>query len=120
MIASTAICVVFAIAAAVMFGITMYYKAENDLMGAVAEFIAIAESTGLPGKEKMKMVVGDLVAMVPASLQAFLNEEALEALTQRVFDSMRKYAKMYVKRNQNKDGNFISEIMHDYDREVQE
>ncbi len=74
----------------------LYEKVKGDSTAAVSGLIATAEETGLVGTEKMQLVVGWLYDMIPAVFKKTLNKEALQALAQRIFDYMKKYANAYI------------------------
>lgn len=89
--------IIFVILASVTFGFMLYFKAKGHVLGAVSELIALAETTGLPGSEKMAKVVAELYGKVPAFLKKILNKEKIEIIAQWIFDWMRKYADEYKK-----------------------
>lgn len=76
-------------------GIMFYFKVRGNVMAAVSEFIAMAETTNLTGAEKMAKVVGQLAQLVPSPLKTIFTAKRLEAIAQWVFDWMRKYADEY-------------------------
>lgn len=78
------------------YAVMAYFKVRGDVVGAVSELIAAAETTGLAGSEKMAQVVSALAAMVPAPLKAILTENVLQKIAQSIFDWMRQYAKNYI------------------------
>ena len=92
-IVSVVITVLCAIACALMF----YFRVRGNVFGAVSELVAIAETTGLAGSEKMAQVVAGLAEMVPGFLRKILTDERLEKIAQWIFDWMRKYADEYKK-----------------------
>lgn len=92
-IMSVVVTVLCAIVCALMF----YFRVRGNVFGAVSELVAIAETTGLTGPEKMAQVVVGLAAMVPGFLRKFLTDERLEKIAQWIFDWMRKYADEYKK-----------------------
>ena len=80
----------------IIYAIKGYFKAKSNIAGAVSELIALAESSGLAGKEKMAKVVASLSEKVPAPLKFLFDAETLEHIAQRVFDWMRRYANAYI------------------------
>lgn len=80
----------------VTYAVMMYFKVKGNVLEAVSELIAMAETTGLSGNEKMKQVVGQLMEKIPAPLRKFLSEEVVRKLAQYIFDWMRKYADNYL------------------------
>ena len=76
----------------ILFAVMLYFKIRGNVVGAVSELIALAEETGLPGSEKMALVVSKLYEKVPGAFKALLTEEDLAEIAQWVFDWMRKYA----------------------------
>lgn len=80
----------------ILFAVMLYFKIRGNVVGAVSELIALAEETGLPGSEKMTLVVSKLYEKVPGAFKALLTEEDLAEIAQWVFDWMRKYAVAYV------------------------
>lgn len=83
----------------ITYALMLYFKVKGNVVGAVSELIALAEATGLTGKEKMAQVVAALYEKVPRVLKRFLNEERLESIAQWIFDWMRKYADNYIEAN---------------------
>lgn len=79
-----------------LFGVALFFKVRGNAVGAVSELIAMAESTGLAGKEKMEMVVAALYERIPAIFKSILNEDALQKIAQWIFDWMKKYAFAYI------------------------
>lgn len=88
--------IVIIILCVVTYALMLYFRVKGDVTGAVSELIALAESTGLTGKEKMAQVVAALYKKVPAALKKILNEDRLESIAQWIFDWMRKYADNYI------------------------
>lgn len=86
---------------AITYGLMLYFKVKGNLMGGVSELIALAESTGLAGKEKMSQVVDAMFDKVPAPLKKVLTKNCLEKIAQTIFDWMRRYSDEYRK---NQDG----------------
>ena len=79
-----------------LFAFVLYYKIKGKVVGAVSELIAMAEETGLPGREKMYKVVEGLSEYVPAALRGIFTPERLEDIAQWIFDWMRKYAVAFI------------------------
>ena len=73
---------------------------KASVPAAAVEFIAIAERSGATGPEKMAQVVAALAAYVPAGLRGIFTNERLQALAQKIFVWMRKYAEAYRKASQ--------------------
>lgn len=92
------ISVVMVVICAIVAGFMFYYRVRGNVFGAVSELIAIAETTGLAGPEKMAQVVASLAKMVPAWLRKVLTDKRLEKIAQWVFDWTRKYADEYRKK----------------------
>ena len=80
----------------IAYAVKGYFKAKSNIVGAVSELIALAESTGMTGKEKMASVVAELAERVPAPLKKFLPAETLQSIAQHIFDWMRRYADAYI------------------------
>ena len=72
--------------------IDWYTHSEKNVYSIVSKLIALAEETGLPGHEKMEMVVHGLYALVPAAFKSILTKEKLQDIAQTVFDQMKSYA----------------------------
>ncbi len=88
--------IVVAALCVVGYGVMFYFKVKGNVVGAVSELIAMAEETGLCGSEKMALVVARLAEMVPAPFKSILSSKLLQAIAQRIFDWMRKYALNYI------------------------
>ena len=73
----------------------IYFKVRGNVLEAVSELIALAETSGLAGSEKMAQVVDALSERVPVCLKAVLSKPVLQDLAQGVFDWMRRYAVTY-------------------------
>lgn len=95
--------IVLVVLLVIVYAIKGYFKAKSNIVGAVSELIALAESTGLPGKEKMAKVVAELAERVPAPLKKWLSEETLQKIAQHIFDWMRRYADAYIEATENAD-----------------
>lgn len=89
--------IVVVVLCAITYGLMLYFKVKGNLMGAVSELIALAESTGLAGSEKMAQVVDAMYSKVPAPLKKILNKTCLEKIAQTIFDWMRRYSDEYRK-----------------------
>lgn len=89
--------IVMVVICAVTYGFMLYFKVRGNILGVVSELIALAEQTGMTGKEKMAQVVAELYKKVPAPLRKILSEKCLESIAQTIFDWMRKYAEEYNK-----------------------
>jgi hypothetical protein len=72
--------------------IDWYTNSEKNIYSIVSKLIALAEETGLPGREKMEMVVNGLYAIVPVAFKKILTKEKLQEIAQKVFDQMKSYA----------------------------
>ena len=72
--------------------IDWYTHSEKNIYAIVSKLIALAEETGMPGQEKMEMVVNGLYALVPAAFKAILTKEKLQDIAQTVFNQMKSYA----------------------------
>ena len=88
----------------------MYQKTKGKATASVSALIAMAEETGLPGKEKMAQVVAQLYEVIPAPFKSIATPEALEKLAQWVFDYMKKYALAYIDTHDNKNENAYHEV----------
>jgi len=89
--------IAFMILAIAAYALMLYFRVRGDVVEAVSEFIAMAEATGMTGKEKMALVVSKMYQIVPVPLKKILSEERLEVIAQSIFDWMRKYADTYKK-----------------------
>jgi arginyl-tRNA synthetase len=89
--------IILVVLCAAIYAVLLYFKVRGNVLGAVSELIALAETTGLTGSEKMAQVVHGLSEKVPAPLKKVLNDQCLENIAQRVFDWMRRYADEYAK-----------------------
>ncbi len=78
-------------------GLMFYFRVRGNVFGAVSELIALAETTGLTGPEKMDQVVAGLAKIVPGFLRGILTDARLKKIAQWIFDWMRKYANEYKK-----------------------
>lgn len=94
----------------ILFAVMLYFKIKGNAVGAVSELIAMAEETGLSGKEKMALVVSKLHEMVPGIFKGFLTEEKLTDIAQWIFDWMRKYAIAYINSHENPEEPDMGEI----------
>jgi len=94
---------------AIICGVAFYFRVKGNVIAAVSELIALAETTGLAGPEKMAQVVTGLSNMVPTFLRKILTPERLERIAQWVFDWMRKYANEYMKASAETGGNVPEE-----------
>lgn len=94
---------IFLIVTIAAFIAVLYFKSKGDIHSMTCELIAIAESTGLPGVEKMNNVVSVLYDHVPTFLKKIFTKESLQAYAQRVFDWMRTYANFYLEKQSEKD-----------------
>jgi len=77
------------------YAVQIYLKVKCNVLEAVSELIALAESTGLAGSEKMAQVVERLYEKVPALLKKVLTKDDLQKIAQRIFEWMRRYAVTY-------------------------
>ena len=80
----------------IVFAWGLYQKVKGDAAKSVSSLIAVAETTGLVGKDKMELVVSWLYEKIPVPFKTILSKDTLEDLAQGVFDYMRKYADAYV------------------------
>ena len=87
----------------VAYGFMLYFKVRGNIVGAVSELIALAEKTGLAGREKMAQVVEALYDKVPSLLRKILNKNRLQAIAQWIFDWMREYANAYIEASKDDD-----------------
>ena len=83
---------------AVIIVLGWYTLAEKNIYSLVSKLIAMAEETGLPGAEKMEMVVNGLYAIVPVAFKKILTKAKLQEIAQSVFDYMKSYALDYLAR----------------------
>ena len=83
---------------AVIIVLGWYTLAEKNIYSLVSKLIAMAEETGLPGVEKMEMVVNGLYAIVPVAFKKILTKAKLQEIAQNVFDYMKSYALDYLAR----------------------
>ena len=90
------ISIVAYVACVAIFAVALYFKVKGNVVGAVSELIAMAETTELAGKEKMALVVSQLYNQIPAPFKGILTESTLESIAQWIFDWMRKYANAYI------------------------
>ena len=97
----------------VIFIWSLYEKTKGDATASVSAFIAMAETTGLTGKEKMAMVVAKLYEKIPPIFKRILTQEALEFIAQWIFDYMKKYAIAYVDSHTDDPG-----AIHDVNKEL--
>ena len=88
----------------------MYQKTKGKATASVSALIAMAEETGLPGKEKMAQVVAQLYEVIPAPFKSIATPEMLEKLAQWIFDYMKKYALAYIDTHENKNDNAYHEV----------
>ena len=84
----------------VLIGIALYWRAKENLVEVVSVFIALAEQTGKPGREKMAHVVENLYECVPPFLRGILTKDKLEEIAQEIFDWTRRYALEYLAQKQ--------------------
>lgn len=89
--------IIIVVICAITYGLMLYFRVRGNVLGAVSEFVALAESTGLAGSEKMSQVVSELYEKVPGFFKKFLSEDKLEKIAQNIFDWMRQYADEYIK-----------------------
>lgn len=87
---------IFFVIALTAFVAMLYYKSKGNVHAMTCELIALAETTGLPGTEKMANVVAMLYDSVPAVFKKFISQEMLQRYAQDVFDWMRRYAYNYL------------------------
>ena len=92
--------IVIIVLSAAFFGVAMYFRTKGSATQSAIEFIALIESSGLVGKEKMAFVVGKLYELIPAPLRAIFTIDRLEILAQEVYDNMKKYALEYIERKE--------------------
>ena len=97
----------------IIFAWSLYEKTKGDATASVSALIAMAESTGLTGPEKMAMVVDRLYERIPVVFKRILSKQALETLAQWIFDYMKKYAVAYVDSHTDK-----PEAIHDVNVEL--
>lgn len=98
--------------------IALYFRSKGNVIEIVSQLIAIAEQTGMPGPDKMAMVVEEMYTRLPAPFRAVLNKEKLQIIAQYVFDWMKTYALEYLESKKKKDQ--IEEPPAEYDEEVDE
>lgn len=94
----------------VIFAWGLYQRVKGKATASVSALIAMAEETGLPGKEKMAQVVAQLHDLIPAPYKQFVTPEALEKLAQWIFDYMKKYALAYIDTHDNQNTNAYHEV----------
>lgn len=82
----------------VIIALDWYTHSEKNVYAIVSKLIALAEETGLPGTEKMEMVVNGLYAIVPVAFKRILTKTKLQEIAQKVFDEMKSYALDYLAR----------------------
>jgi len=87
--------IVLVVLCVVGYGLQVYFKVKGNVVLTVSELIALAEQSGLNGREKMAQVVAELYTQVPAPLKKVLSKEHLEHIAQKIFDWMRRYAETY-------------------------
>lgn len=94
--------IIVVVICAITYAFMLYFKVKGNVLGAVSEFIALAEASGLTGAEKMAQVVNSLYERIPAPLKKIFTPDRLEKIAQTIFDWMRKYADEY--NSNSKDG----------------
>lgn len=72
-----------------------YFQVRGNVLGAVSELVALAEETGLAGREKMAQVVDGLFQQIPSPLRKIFTKERIEDIAQKIFTWMRRYADTY-------------------------
>lgn len=90
--------IVLVVLCAAVYGISMYFKTKGKCSEAATELIALIESSGLIGREKMAYVVEQILTMIPAPLKTVFTADRVERIAQEVFDNMKKYALEYLER----------------------
>lgn len=89
--AKVVITIIFVLLTAVVFAWGLYQKVKGNAAAAASEFIAMAQKTGLLGREKMALVVNWLYDLVPVPLRSVLTRSMLEDLAQSIYDSMKLF-----------------------------
>lgn len=102
---------VIIIVCVVTYAVMMYFKVKGNVLVAVSELIALAESTGLTGIEKMNSVVEQLMLKIPAPLKKILSEKVVRKIAQYIFDWMREYADNYIKAKNEKGEEAAAELL---------
>lgn len=87
--------IIVVVICAITYGFMLFFKVRGNVLGAVSELIALAETSGLTGPEKMAQVVANLYDKIPAPLKKIFTPNRLQSIAQTVFDWMRKYADEY-------------------------
>lgn len=95
----------------VTYAVMMYFKVKGNVLVAVSELIALAESTGLTGTEKMNSVVQQLMLKIPAPLKKILSEKVVRKIAQYIFDWMREYADNYINAKKEKGEEAAAELL---------
>lgn len=102
---------VIIIVCVVTYAVMMYFKVKGNVLVAVSELIALAESTGLTGVEKMNSVVEQLMLKIPAPLKKVLSEKVVRKIAQYIFDWMREYADNYINAKKENGEEAAAELM---------
>ena len=92
--------IVIIVLCSAVFGVMMYFRTKGSATASAAEFIALIETSGLIGKDKMAFVVSKLCEMIPFPFRSIFTPERLEQIAQEVFDNMKKYALEYLERKE--------------------
>lgn len=74
----------------------LYYRSKGDVIEMISHFISLAEQSGMPGPDKMAMVVNWMYTALPAPFRTILTKERLQVIAQEVFDWTRQYAVNYL------------------------
>ena len=64
----------------------------------IVNLIAEAEKMTVPGAEKMQWVVSEVYSSLSALARAYFTKERIEAIAQKLFDTIRAYAEKYKER----------------------
>ena len=92
---TTIIEIVIIIAAMLAVGFVRLRSVMNvDIVNLIAE----AEKMAVPGAEKMQWVVGKIYNSLSALARAYFTKERIEAIAQKLFDTIRAYADKYKER----------------------
>ena len=87
----------------VIFVVALYFRSKGNVIEMVSRLIAYAEETGLPGPDKMALVVDEMYKYLPAPFRGILTKPRLQVIAQAIFDWTRQYALEYLESKKKKE-----------------
>lgn len=85
--------IILALLAAAIAFLGSYFSTELTVKEKIAGLIAEAATLDILGSEKMKIVVNKLYSIVPLPFRKILTQDRIQRAAQKIYDSMKEFAK---------------------------